>query len=128
MNKFSVSLVSCGEKQLPGEHPAKELYLSNDFQRLKKRFEEHGIIWYILSTEHGLVHPEKILRKYDKPLSLMTEDDIHGWVENVFNAICLLSVQEVAIHDTKGFRAKLSDLLARRLQEKGIRVKFSWTL
>lgn len=65
-----VLLVSCSsrKRRVPGEVPAKDLYLGTLLRlalRLARRYEMRA---YILSAKYGVVEPTRLLRYYDQKL------------------------------------------------------------
>ena len=62
-------LISCVSKKQGEPAIAKDLYISDLFHKERAYAERSGVPWYILSGEHGLVHPERVLAPYDCYLS-----------------------------------------------------------
>ena len=61
-----IYLVSCVSQKLSHPAPAQNLYTSAWFQKARSFVLKSGSPWYILSAEHGLVHPEQVLAPYEK--------------------------------------------------------------
>jgi len=68
-NQRTIVLVSCVAKKRPGRHQAKDLYDSPWFCKARAYAEQEGDAWYILSAKHGLLSPQKMIKKYDETLS-----------------------------------------------------------
>ena len=54
----TVYLVSCVSGKKRGRLPAQDLYESAWFKKARAYVEARGACWFILSAEHGLLHPE----------------------------------------------------------------------
>ena len=50
---------------------AKDLYISDWFVKARAHVEQAGNEWFILSAEHGLVHPENVIAPYERTLNAM---------------------------------------------------------
>jgi hypothetical protein len=57
----TVYLVSCASKKRSIPSPARELYMSAWFTKARDYVERTGSPWFILSAEHGVVSPNRIL-------------------------------------------------------------------
>ncbi len=60
-----VGLVGCGAKKLDHAAPARELYTGALFHKAATYAEATCDRWYVLSAEHGLVDPDRVLAPYD---------------------------------------------------------------
>ncbi|GGK83552.1 hypothetical protein GCM10011509_35010 [Ornithinimicrobium pekingense] len=60
-----VVLVGCVKSKRASGAPAKDLYTSNYFAKMRAYAEGTGKPWYILSAEHGLVAPDEWLEPYN---------------------------------------------------------------
>ena len=78
-----VFLVSCGKNKKPSAALAKELYTSSRFQRTRASVEATGCPWFVLSAEHHLLDPEKIIEPYDKTLNGKPLEVRRAWAEKV---------------------------------------------
>jgi hypothetical protein len=63
-----IGLVGCVKKKADGPRPAKDLYLSALFAGRRHFVERTCDEWWILSADHGLVHPDDNLKPYDVTL------------------------------------------------------------
>ena len=76
-------LVGCVRSKLPGGAPAKDLYTSHYFAKMRAYAEGTGRPWFILSAEHGLVSPDEWLEPYDCYLPEMSRDYRRAWGQKV---------------------------------------------
>ena len=77
--------------------------------------------WYILSAEHGLLDPEKVIPPYEKTLNRMGVDDRRNWGDTV-----LASLQKViSPGDRIVFLAgeRYREFLEDALTEAGVQVE-----
>ena len=76
-------LVSCvaGKKASPA--PAKELYVSALFCKIRAYVEHIGQPWFILSAQYGLVHPDTVIEPYDCTLNGMRTAGRRKWASEV---------------------------------------------
>jgi len=80
-------LVSCVGKKLDHPAPAKNLYQSDWFHKARRWAEQNGDRWFILSTKHGLISPEKIIKPYECTLNEMSAEKRKAWGEKVLAEI-----------------------------------------
>ena len=78
-----IFLVSCVKRKQCRPAPAKELYLSDLFKKSRKLVEESKCPWFILSAKHGLLHPDKVICRYDETLNQMPKKEREAWAERV---------------------------------------------
>src|SRR5688500_18134199 len=78
-----VALVSCVKSKLNRPAPAKDLYTSPLFRALRTYAESHADAWYILSAEHGLVHPDQVLAPYERTVNRLDRAERLQWAEKV---------------------------------------------
>lgn len=76
-------LVGCVKKKLDRPAPARDLYVSDLFEKQHSYAERTGVPWFVLSAEHGLVTPDQVLAPYDLQLSAHRprtgEPGVPGW-------------------------------------------------
>ena len=79
----SIHLVSC--VSIKSEHPcpAGMLYRSPWFEKARAYVIDQGGPWYILSAEHGLVHPDTVIEPYERTLNTMGVHARRAWAERV---------------------------------------------
>ena len=79
-----VFLVSCVKLKRSVPSPAKELYVSDWFNKARFAVEATGCPWFILSAKYGLVEPNTVIAGYDKTLNAMGVAERRAWAERVF--------------------------------------------
>lgn len=67
--------------------PGKDLYVSPLFRALRAYAETSADEWYILSAEHGLMHPETVIAPYERTLIKMRSAARHEWADRVSIAL-----------------------------------------
>ena len=117
----NLHLVSCVGKKQPHSAPAKELYVSDWFLKTRAFVEAQGSPWFILSAEHGLLHPDAVTAPYEKTLNNMGADERRAWASTVMQTLeaHLAGVKTVAILAGQKYREFLEPLLRAR----GIQVR-----
>src|SRR5687767_6111885 len=78
-----VALVSCVKSKLDRTAPAKDLYTSPLFRALRNYAERHSDRWYILSAEHGLLDPERVIEPYERTVNSMSMLARQEWAHRV---------------------------------------------
>ncbi len=78
-----IVLVSCVKSKLSHGAPAKQLYTSDYFTKMRNYAEASGHPWFIISAEHGLVQPDEWLEPYDCYLPTMPGEYRHAWGRRV---------------------------------------------
>lgn len=73
----NVVLVGCVKTKVGHGAPAKDLYVSDYFAKMRAYAEASGLPWFILSAEHGLVSPDEWLEPYERylPGNRVTTDE-----------------------------------------------------
>jgi hypothetical protein len=79
----SVYLVSCVSKKRATPAEARDLYSSDWFLKARDYVESTRCPWFILSAEHGLVPPKRILAPYERTLNTMRKPDREAWAAGV---------------------------------------------
>jgi hypothetical protein len=97
MPKNAICLVSCVGKKQTKRVAAKDLYISDWFIKARRFVESKGYSWFILSAEHGLIDPGKLLSPYEKTLNTMGVRDRREWARKVLKQI------DVEIPNAKSF-------------------------
>ena len=69
-------IVPCTEQKIwrdrpdaPREVPAKDAYTKSVFKKWKNYAEQSGAPWFILSTQYGLIKPDKCIENYNEKVS-----------------------------------------------------------
>lgn len=111
-----VALVSCVKSKLAHPAPAKDLYISTLFKGLRKYAEESGDAWYILSAEHGVLHPDTIVAPYERTLNTMRTAERQMWAAGVIEKLAdiIPAGAEVVILAGERYREHLVPYLERR--------------
>lgn len=63
----------CSGSKASKSLPAKELYVSERFQRDKVTAQEHYPEWFILSGAYGVLNPDRVIGPYDVDLESFTK-------------------------------------------------------
>ncbi|WP_176059975.1 DUF6884 domain-containing protein [Paraburkholderia sp. BCC1876] len=88
MNKNKpVILVSCVAKKRSLSIEAKDLYLSDLFDKSRQFAEIYGEKWFILSAKHGLLDPNEIIAPYDVTLKNMSRAQRRTWAIGVVESL-----------------------------------------
>jgi hypothetical protein len=82
-----IGLVGCVKEKAHGPREAQDLYLSTLFSGRRSFVERTCDQWWILSAEHGLVHPEHVLAPYDVTLKAVGQSARRLWSTRVLAAI-----------------------------------------
>ena len=110
-------LVSCTKRKGWKAAPARELYTSLWFVKARAYVESTGQPWFILSDEHGLVHPDRILEPYD---TYLKDSEREQWSHSVMRQLTphLGGIEAVVFLTFKRY----SEFLAPWLRSKGMGV------
>jgi hypothetical protein len=82
-----IGLIGCVKVKAQTPKPARELYTSQLFQGRRSVVERTCTEWWILSAEHGLVHPDQVLAPYDTSLKDVGRAERPSWSELVLQAL-----------------------------------------
>jgi uncharacterized protein DUF6884 len=63
--------------------PARSLYVSDWFLKARCYTEASGCCWFILSAEHGLVEPDRVIAPYERTLNTMPIAERRAWGNRV---------------------------------------------
>jgi len=63
--------------------PARNLYISDWFQKASAYVMRVADEWYILSAKHGLIAPDTVIGPYDETLSRMPASARRAWARRV---------------------------------------------
>ena len=89
-----VALIACSKTKLRHAAPARELYASQLFRLARAHAEREYEVWYVLSAEHGLVEPSRVLEPYDRTLGDLLVPERREWGRRI-------AEQLVARHGTE---------------------------
>ena len=111
-----IYLVSCVSQKLSHPAPAQNLYTSAWFQKARSFVLKSGSPWYILSAEHGLVHPEQVLAPYEKTLTTFRAAERREWANQVRVQMeqALPETDEIIVFAGDRYREHLEPWLRRR--------------
>lgn len=114
-----VVLVSCVSAKLSEASRAKDLYTSPWFLKARRYAEASGCPWFILSAEHGLLHPESTIAPYEKTLNTMPIAERRAWASRVLRQMdeFLPAVSTVVFLAGERYR----ELLLPNLSSKNVR-------
>lgn len=108
-------LVGCTKTKASTASPARALYQSSLFEKRRRYADTRGRAWYVLSAEHGLVHPDRLLEPYDVALADQSEDYRRAWAQWVVAKLRRiegsLHGQLVEIHAGEAYARPLLPLL-----------------
>lgn len=82
-----IGLVGCVKEKGVTPTAARDLYRSTLFAGRRAYVERSCDEWWILSAEHGLVHPDDVLEPYDVTLNIMGRSAKRRWSDGVLAAI-----------------------------------------
>jgi len=82
-----IGLVGCVKEKAAGPRAAKDLYVSTLFSGRRSFVERSCARWWILSAEHGLVHPDEVLCPYDVTLKDSSRSARREWSARVLGVI-----------------------------------------
>ncbi len=86
----TVFLVSCVSKKQAIEARAEELYQSDWFQKARAYIVNRMLPddrWYILSAQHHLVEPGRVVAPYEKTLLRMPKPERRAWADRVLDQL-----------------------------------------
>lgn len=78
-----IVLISCVKAKRDHGAPAKDLYMSDYFFKMRAYAEATGRPWFILSAEHGLARPDDWLEPYERYLPDTPRDYRRAWAQKV---------------------------------------------
>lgn len=84
---MKVGLVSCVKSKIPHAAAARDLYTSALFRGARCSVERSCDRWFILSAEHGLVHPDQVLEPYERTLTTASQGERRGWSLRVLESL-----------------------------------------
>lgn len=79
----AIVLVSCVKRKLSHPAPARSLYCSPWFEKVRAIVDASGARWFVLSALHGLVSPETEIAPYDLTLNQMGIGERQEWARRV---------------------------------------------
>ncbi len=100
----TVFLVSCVARKRAEPAPARELYESAWFRKARAYVEAEGGRWFILSAEHGLLTPDRVVAPYERTLNTMGIADRRRWAQRVSEQLTALDIRADRIVVLAGLR------------------------
>jgi hypothetical protein len=91
-----IGLVGCVKEKAAVPQAAKDLYVSALFAGRRSYVEQSSGDWWVLSAEHGLVHPDEVLAPYDVTLKDAGRPARRSWSKQ------LLVMIDERIHPRQG--------------------------
>jgi Family of unknown function (DUF6884) len=117
----AVVLVSCVKSKGRHPAPARLLYTSPWFQKVRAIVEATNARWFILSARYGLVSPDKKIAPYEHTLKNMGVAERKTWATHVLNDLIPQIDGEKRVVVFAGDRYR--EFLMEPLQRKGIKVE-----
>ena len=111
-----VALVSCVKSKQDSPAPAGDLYTSPLFRSFRRYAEANADVWYVLSAEHGLLHPDQIVALYERTLNAMRKSDRLAWARRVQKQIMQVLPPDAEVIVLAGlrYREELIPFLRKR--------------
>ncbi len=109
-------LVSCVSAKRSTRTKAKDLYVSPLFVKARTHVEKMEKPWFVLSAQHGLLHPETVIPPYEQTLNAMGVAARRAWARKVLGQLepHLAGVQSVIFLAGQRYREHLETPLRRR--------------
>jgi hypothetical protein len=116
----TVYLVSCVGQKRPQACPARDLYVSDWFLKARCYAEVSGAQWFILSAEHGLLAPDRVISPYERTLKRMPVAARRDWAARVADQLASAVPELTHVVVLAGERYR--EFLACYLVGRGVRV------
>lgn len=114
-------LVSCVKQKQSLPCEARDLYVSQWFSKARRYVEQQNGRWFILSAQHGLVEPSRVLAPYQLTLNAMPRPERERWASSVWQSLTDIVEQHPTVVILAGRR--YAELLVPRLAERGVSVE-----
>lgn len=118
--KNSLVLVSCVKSKRGTAAPARDLYTSHWFKKVRNLVESADAPWLVLSALHGLVEPTKVISPYELSLSALGASERRAWASGVRKKLLPIATKYRRILIFAG--ARYREFLVEPLQEAGLEV------
>ena len=104
---------------------AKDLYTSDLFRKARAYIEPTGMLWFILSAEYGLLHPDQNIAPYEKTLIRMRSWERKQWAEKVIHQMEqeLPKAEQIVVFAGEKYREHLMSYLRSRASSVKIPLK-----
>jgi len=102
-------LVSCVGQKLGEPAPARLLYRSEWFKKVRRLVDAQRADWFVLSAQYGVVAPDALIDPYEKTLNTMRASDRRDWAEYVYRQLApfLTGPRRVVIFAGQRYRERL---------------------
>lgn len=114
-------LVSCVRSKQTRPVPARELYTSVWFRKVRAILEASDASWFILSALHGLVRPDTILAPYEHTLNSASVAERRAWARRTLDELLPVLSKERRVVFFAGQRYR--EFLVEPLRRTGIIVE-----
>lgn len=120
-DRDTIVLVSCVKSKLPHAAPARSLYTSAWFLKVRDLVETSGARWFVLSSRYGLVAPDAVIDTYDYTLNTLGVAERRSWAEKVMRQLNprLAGARRVVMLAGARYR----EFLVEPLRKRGIQVE-----
>lgn len=115
------SSVSCVKSKLSHPAPARALYTSAWFRKVRDIVETSGARWFVLSSRCGLVTPDVEIAPYDYTLNTLGVAERKDWATNVLDKLLPEMVSERRVVMFAGHRYR--EFLVEPLRQRGLEVE-----
>lgn len=114
-----VFLVSCVAEKEAIAMPAADLYTSPWFVKARALVEATRDPWFILSAEHGLLAPDRVIEPYEWTLNTMSVNERREWARRVEQQMeeSLPEAEEVVVLAGNRYRENLMPYLRERFSK-----------
>jgi hypothetical protein len=114
-------LVSCVKSKRARSAPARSLYTSAWFCKVRDLVEASGGRWFVLSALYGLVPPDAAIAPYEYTLNTLGVADRRAWANKVLDKLLpeIADVKRVVMFAGHRYR----EFLVEPLEQRGIKVE-----
>jgi hypothetical protein len=114
-------LVSCVKSKRVRSAPARSLYTSAWFRKVRNLVEASGGRWFVLSALHGLIPPDAEIAPYEYTLNTLGVADRRAWANKVLDKLLpeIADVKRVVMFAGHRYR----EFLVEPLEQRGIKVE-----
>jgi len=116
----AVVLVSCVKSKLSHSAPARALYTSAWFRKVRDIVEASGARWFVLSSRYGLVAPDVEIAPYDYTLNTLGVAERRTWATSVLDKLLPEMAREKRVVMFAGHHYR--EFLVEPLRQRGIEV------
>lgn len=111
-----IILIAGTKTKLTGAAPARELYTGSLFRKARSYAEQSGVLWFIISAQHGLVRAEEVLDPYDCSQGDQSAPARGRWAVRVGSqledALGGLSGKTIEVHTGSTYAGPLREVLS----------------